>query len=110
MNEQAYTYGEEMELFMRSWARRCGNPSESSCHHSMLLLDDYAWHKQAEVVRKLRAWHATEIHHIDGGLTPVLQPLDVGVNSFFKAKIQCVPHFLIVLLDACILYYTWHDA
>ena len=86
VNPKAYCYGEEMDLFMRgSWARRNGiSPLASRSHLSMLVLDDYRWHKAINVVSKLKDLHGTTTHHLDGGITPVAQPLDIAPNAIVK--------------------------
>ena len=50
----------------------------------MLVLDDYKWHKTINVISKLKDLHGTTTHHLDGGIIPVAQPLDIAANAIVK--------------------------
>lgn len=54
---------------------------------SMLLLDAFRGHLTPEVKTKLRNINS-DLVVIPGGMTPVLQPLDVSVNKPFKANLR----------------------
>lgn len=70
------------------WQRRpgamLGGPSGT---RSMLLLDAFRGHLTPEVKRRLQKSNC-DLVVIPGGMTPVLQPLDVSVNKPFKAYLR----------------------
>ena len=53
----------------------------------VLLLDSYRCHMMASVVSRIEAL-GVEVIHIPGGCTGLCQPLDVGVNRAFKARVR----------------------
>jgi hypothetical protein len=53
----------------------------------VILLDSYRCHMMASVVSKITAL-GIEVIHIPGGCTGLCQPLDVGINKPFKARVR----------------------
>ena len=51
----------------------------------LLTLDSFAAHKTPDVLKKYKELDL-DVAMIPGGYTPVLQPLDIGVNKSFKDK------------------------
>ena len=62
------------------WGRRVGGLSRK---RSMLVLDAFRCHNSAPTKEVLREYN-TDLVMIPGGMTSILQPLDVGVNKPFK--------------------------
>ena len=67
------------------WRRR---PVPFFNRTSLLLLDSFSVHLHKDVCGNLKKEHKTMTAVIPGGLTKVLQPLDISVNCSFKAKIR----------------------
>jgi hypothetical protein len=61
-------------------ARRGSNP------RSLLVLDSFNAHK-TDIIKRRFYEKNTDLAIILGGLTFCLQPLDVSLNKFFKAKV-----------------------
>jgi hypothetical protein len=55
--------------------------------HAMLLLDTYSVHRMQTVQEAIQALNCDTIF-IPGGLTPILQPLDISVNKPVKDYIR----------------------
>jgi hypothetical protein len=53
----------------------------------ILLVDSFKAHLTGEFVRNVAALGG-EVEHIPGGMTPILQPVDVGVNKPFKNLVR----------------------
>jgi len=53
----------------------------------VILLDSYRCHLMGSVVSEIQAL-GVEVIHIPGGCTGLCQPLDVGVNKPFKARVR----------------------
>ena len=67
------------------WRRR---PVPFFNRTSLLLLDSFSVHLHKDVCGNLKKEHKTTTAVIPGGLTKVLQSLDISVNRSFKAKIR----------------------
>ena len=55
---------------------------------SLLIWDSFSAHLNDDVRKMLKREHSTTTAVIPGGLTKLLQPLDIAVNRSFKAKIR----------------------
>ena len=66
------------------WGKRPGGLSKKS----LLVLDSFRCHKSAAVKQLLRDSHRTRLAIIPGGMTSMLQPLDVSVNKPMKVMLQ----------------------
>ena len=55
---------------------------------SVLVLDAFPAHKKPEVKSAFKRWSNTTFCIIPGGLTSVIQPLDVYINRSFKSNIR----------------------
>lgn len=72
---------------MDIWFDKIWRPYAESTGKSVLLLDHFECHRHPAFAEKAGSI-GTRVHIIPGGLTSVLQPLDVGVNSPFKLQYQ----------------------
>ena len=70
----------------KCWARRPGGGLTNA--RSLLVWDQFRGHLVDSVKRRTKRTHNTDIAVIPGGLTSVLQPLDVSVNHPFKCKLR----------------------
>jgi len=68
------------------WSRRPGGLLKID--HSLLVLDAFRCHRNPEFLNYIKNHHKTEVAIIPGGMTSILQPLDVGVNRPFKAMLR----------------------
>ena len=67
------------------WARRPGGLHKK---RSMLVWDAFRAHLDDNVKAYLRNEHATDLSVIPGGLTSIVQPLDVCLNKPFKDRLR----------------------
>ena len=63
------------------WEKRPGGLLKAK---SLLVLDAFRCHRQPEIKNQLQR-HNTDLAIIPGGMTSMLQPLDVSINKPFKA-------------------------
>jgi hypothetical protein len=70
----------------KCWARRPFGGLTNG--RSLLVWDQFRAHLVESVKRRTKRSHNTDIAVIPGGLTSVLQPLDVSVNHPFKCKLR----------------------
>ena len=70
----------------KCWTKRPGGGMVNA--RSLLVWDQFRGHLVDSVKRKTKRTHNTDIAVIPGGLTSVLQPLDVSVNHPFKCKLR----------------------
>lgn len=78
--------GDLMERYReRVWAK-CGRGIFKP--KSFLLMDTHRAHQVESVKQSLRKENKTDILFIPGGMTPILQPLDVYINKSFKSKVK----------------------
>jgi transposase-like protein len=76
------------ELVMLDYARTCLGPYVHEREgRALLILDTYAAHMTARF-RSVLAEKNIDPLYIPGGLTPVLQPLDISVNKAVKDRIR----------------------
>jgi hypothetical protein len=76
-NPEAYVYGQELRMWrIKAWRR--------ADTRRVVLLDDYKWHKDEGFCNDMEVQNNTGVVHIDGGLTPKAQPLDIVVNRLIK--------------------------
>ena len=68
----------------RVWVRRPG----AGLNRSLLVLDAFRCHKTQEVKTILKTEHKTDIAIIPGGMTSMLQPLDVSINKPMKVALR----------------------
>lgn len=68
------------------WKRRPGGGYVNA--RSLLVWDQFRAHLVDSVKRKTKRTYNTDIAVIPGGLTSVLQPLDVSVNHPFKVRLR----------------------
>ena len=54
----------------------------------ILFLDSYCCHMMESVVVRIQELGVEQVEHIPGGCTYLCQPVDVGVNKPFKARIR----------------------
>jgi len=66
------------------WGRR---PRTLLNQSSMLVLDAYKWHLIDSVKNPLRKMK-TELVIIPGGMTSVLQPMDLSINKPFEDRLR----------------------
>jgi len=66
------------------WGRRPGGFSK----RSLLVLDAFRCHRSPALLRLLKEDYKTTLAIIPGGLTSVLQPLDVSINKPMKVLLQ----------------------
>ncbi|MCU7881477.1 MAG: hypothetical protein KZQ60_13760 [Candidatus Thiodiazotropha sp. (ex Lucinoma aequizonata)] len=66
------------------WGKRPGGFTK----RSLLVLDSFRCHKSDDIKEILRNDHRTRLAIIPGGMTSVLQPLDVSVNKPMKVLLQ----------------------
>jgi curved DNA-binding protein CbpA len=79
-NPEAYVYGQEL----RQWRVQIWGHSRDN-EKRIMLLDDYKWHKDPSFCEDMsNQTYNTDIVHIDGGLTPKAQPLDIVINRLIK--------------------------
>jgi len=55
---------------------------------SVLILDSHRSHMTETVAKGFKEEAKTELHFLPGGLTSILQPLDVYINKSFKSKLK----------------------
>ena len=67
------------------WRNRVGGLSRQK---SLLVLDAFRCHRDENTKKLLKAQHNTDIAIIPGGMTSILQPLDVSVNKPFKVLMR----------------------
>eukprot|EP01022_Parablepharisma_sp_SALTPOND_P015511 TRINITY_DN2199_c0_g3_i1.p1 TRINITY_DN2199_c0_g3~~TRINITY_DN2199_c0_g3_i1.p1 ORF type:complete len:520 (-),score=38.77 TRINITY_DN2199_c0_g3_i1:178-1737(-) len=72
---------------MGYWVQTVWNSFNRNMKNNLLIMDDYSVHKTAEVMAKL-ATCRTYPCLIPGGMTRLLQPLDVGVNHIVKQELR----------------------
>ena len=68
------------------WMKRKGGQEKQ---RSLLVLDAFRCNTTDNVKLKLK-WHNTHLVVIPGGMTSILQPVDVVVNMSFKAALMDV--------------------
>ena len=66
------------------WAKRTGGLTKKS----LLVLDAFRAHRSKEIKRKVSEDHRTTLTIILGGMTSILQPLDISVNKQMKTILQ----------------------
>ena len=82
-NENGWMTSDMMIEWMdQVWNRRKGS---FFCEQSLLVCDSATAHLTNEVKEKLKK---TKLAIIPGGLTKLLQPLDISVNKSFKSKVR----------------------
>ncbi len=57
----------------------------------ILFLDDFSIHKMGEVIQAIQAL-GMEVELIPPGCTGMVQPVDMGYNKLFKAKVRSLFH------------------
>ena len=73
---------------MRSWVEKVWKPYVSECNgKSMLLWDDYTYHKTAELEDSLKQVNIMRVM-IPPHYTSVIQPCDVGINKPLKDRLK----------------------
>lgn len=76
------------ERVMIEWIEKCFSPYlVDKSRRSLLILDTYKAHMTARFVSAVSALNC-DIIYIPGGLTPILQPLDISVNKPIKDYIR----------------------
>ena len=70
----------------KAWGRRPGGGMVNT--KSLLVWDQFRAHLVDKVRQRTNKVHNTHIAVIPGGLTSILQPLDVSVNHPFKCKLR----------------------
>ena len=68
------------------WASRPGGKIKKD--NSLLVLDAFRCHRSEDQLKHLKKQHKTDVAIIPGGMTSILQPLDVSVNKPFKNKLR----------------------
>ena len=68
------------------WASRPGGKIKKD--NSLLVLDAFRCHRSEDQLKHLKKQHKTDVAIIPGGMTSILQPLDVSVNKPFKNKLH----------------------
>lgn len=69
------------------WLNKIWKPYVSGHSSSVLLLDDFACHKQASFIENINTL-GTSVEYIPGGYTCVVQPCDVGVMKSLKGGVR----------------------
>ena len=69
----------------KCWGRR---PGGSTSPRSLLVWDQFRAHLTDRVKLRTKNGHNTDVAVIPGGLTSILQPLDVSVNHPFKSHLR----------------------
>ena len=83
VNEKGWMDTEAMMVWLQKvWAHRPGASSQS---RSLLVWDSFRGHLVDRVKERTQNGYNTDIAVIPGGLTSVLQPLDVSINRSFKS-------------------------
>lgn len=70
------------------WVKEIWAPNVKEGESYLLIWDSFSAHKDETVLETLLEDLYTEVQIIPGGCTPVLQPLDVGINKPLKDKIR----------------------
>ena len=77
------------DTLMRDWIKNVwGKRPGGYTKRSLLVLDSFRCHKSDDIREVLRDDHRTRLAIIPGGMTSVLQPLDVSVNKPMKVLLQ----------------------
>lgn len=78
--------GDLMEKYRESvWAKRPGGIFKPP---SLFIMDTHRAHRMESVADSFLKKNRTELLFVDGGMTPLLQLLDVYVNKSFKTKLR----------------------
>ena len=86
VNEKGWMDTEAMMVWLQKvWAHRPGASSQS---RSLLAWDSFRGHLVDRVKERTQNGYNTDINVIPGGLTSVLQPLDVSINRPFKCHVR----------------------
>ena len=85
VQEKGWMDSEIMKIWIEKvWRARIGGLSR---RRSLLVFDSFEAHKTEQVKRSLKSEN-TDLSVIPGGLTSVLQPLDVCLNKPFKDRLR----------------------
>ena len=85
VQEKGWMDGDIMKVWIeRVWRSRIGGLGR---RRSLLVLDSFEAHKTEQVKRSFKSEN-TDLAVIPGGLTSVLQPLDVCLNKPFKDTVR----------------------
>eukprot|EP01022_Parablepharisma_sp_SALTPOND_P007645 TRINITY_DN1319_c0_g2_i2.p1 TRINITY_DN1319_c0_g2~~TRINITY_DN1319_c0_g2_i2.p1 ORF type:complete len:565 (-),score=57.28 TRINITY_DN1319_c0_g2_i2:444-2138(-) len=74
-------------ISMDYWIEHVWNTFDRNMQKNILIMDDYSVHKTTSVFNKLAACR-TYPCLIPGGMTRLLQPLDVGINHIVKQELR----------------------
>jgi len=76
------------ETLLEEWINEIWAPNIKQNESYILIWDSFAPHKTKKIVDNLINEYDTDVLIIPGGCTPVLQPLDVGINKPVKDKLR----------------------
>lgn len=68
------------------WQKRPGYFYESKDQNALLIMDSFRAHIKKSLLKNLKRVHKTDVAIVPGGMTPLIQPLDVAINRSIKAK------------------------
>ena len=75
---------------MNSWKSRVwkARPNGFRKLQSMIVLDSAPFHLKKTVLSSFKQHYNTDVGFIPGGMTPLLQPVDVHWNKSFKTAMK----------------------